>query len=118
MPPVTSIASARLTDDGSAIVVYRSGPSCPSARSNLLYGDLPAVGSYGLWGAECSIVFLGGHEWLDVPASDLYFLVVGSDDTGVYESSWGLDGAGAERNGTAPSNFCDTTNKVATESCP
>ena len=43
---------------------------------------------------------------------------VGTDGTGVYESSWGVDSAGAERKGTSPSNMCGVTTKDIFEECP
>ena len=93
-------------------------PSCLSFDYNLIYGDLNDVGSYSILGGECSIGVSGTYDWLSVAAGDLYFLVVGIDDTGVYESSWGTDGAGAERNGGVPSWVCTATSKIVTQTCP
>ena len=53
-----------------------------------------------------------------MPSGDLFFLVIGVENTGVYESSWGRDSTGAERNGGAPSNHCSVTTKDFTEVCP
>lgn len=58
----------------------------------------------------------GVYDWYSVPSGDLFFLVVGIDDTGVYESSWGV--GVEERNGGAPSWQCGATNKDSTQSCP
>ncbi|NIM64066.1 MAG: hypothetical protein GTO30_21185, partial [Acidobacteria bacterium] len=85
---------------------------------NLVYGDLSDVASYSLLGGECAIGVSGTYDWLNAPAGDLYFLVVGVDDTGVYESSWGNRNPPAERNGGAPSFICGATNKIVTETCP
>jgi len=93
-------------------------PSCLSFDYNLIYGDLNNVASYSILGAECSIGISGTYDFLNVPGGSLYFLVVGIDDTGVYESSWGFDGAGNERNGEAPSFTCTATNKIVTPTCP
>ena len=93
-------------------------PNCLSFDYNLIYGSLEDVASYAILGGECSIGTSGTHDWLGVPVGDLYFLVVGIDDTSVYESSWGTDDAGDERNGGAASFACSATNKIVTESCP
>ena len=53
-----------------------------------------------------------------VPAGALYFLIVGRDGTGVYESSWGLTSAGAQRGGTHASFQCGATTKILTDICP
>ena len=60
----------------------------------------------------------GSHDWLDAPAGDLFFVIVGVDDTGVYESSWGTAGSGEQRGGTSASWMCGVTTKDATEGCP
>jgi len=91
--------------------------NCTSDDYNLIYGTLADVASRTIQGAECAMGLSGSHAWTGVPAGDLYFLVVGVDDTGVYEGSWGQDSTGDERNATAPSNFCDATNKVVTGTC-
>ena len=113
----TPLSATRLTIAGDQISV-RWDASCLSFDYGLLYGNLGDVSSYGLIGAECSIGTSGAYNWLTVPGGDLYFVVVGIDDTGVYESSWGRDSTGQERNGTAPSKTCVVTSKVVSESCP
>ena len=55
---------------------------------------------------------------LDVAANGSFFLIVGTDDTSIYESSWGLRSGGAERYGTKASFRCGTTTKVVTSTCP
>jgi hypothetical protein len=108
----------RITAGGDRMRIYWDASSCQAEDYNLIFGDLADVSSLTLQGAECGIGVLGSYGWRGVPAGDLFLLLVGVDDTGVYESSWGTDGSGAERNGTAPSNMCGVTTKDATESCP
>ena len=52
--------------------------------------------------AGCPVWFAqsGDHVWTGVASGSLYFVVVGTDDTGVYESSWGRDSSGSQRHGT------------------
>ena len=84
----------------------------------MIFGDLAGVAVYSLQGAECGIGTTGFYQWEGVPPGDLFFLVLGTDDTGVYESSWGKTSTGAERNGGAPSNLCGVTTKDFGEVCP
>jgi len=114
----TPLAASRIDSTGSRINVTWDTGSCVSLEYNLLYGNLDDVSTYTLLGGECAVGTTGNLEWLSVPAADLYFLIVGVDGTGVYESSWGLDGSGHERNGTMPSTLCAATNKIISESCP
>jgi hypothetical protein len=53
-----------------------------------------------------------------VPAGSLFFLVVGTDASGIYESSWGTASSGAERHGFAASFECLATTKVVSSDCP
>ena len=76
------------------------------------------VASYALSGSECAIGITGSYDWPAVPAGDLYYMIVGVDGTGVYESSWGLDSSGTERHGTIPSGTCGATTKDPTLTCP
>ena len=75
------------------------------------------VSSYTLQGAECSISSLGSFNWTDVPAGNLFFLIVGVDQSDCYESSWGRNSSGDERNGATPSNLCGATLKDTSEVC-
>jgi hypothetical protein len=102
---------------GDQIEVTWDASSCTSFDYNLLYGDLTAVATHDLLGADCGIGISGNHSWLAVPAGSLYFLIVGTDDTSIYESSWGLATAG-ERHGTTASFQCNATTKVISASCP
>ena len=69
-------------------------------------------------GSVCAIGGTGFYDWQGVPPGDLFFLIVGVEETGVYESSWGTDGSGAERHGTAHSGMCGVTTKDSSMSCP
>jgi len=51
-------------------------------------------------------------------ADDLFFLIVGTDDTETGESSWGTDSGGGERSGTIPSGQCGVTEKDLFGVCP
>ncbi len=60
----------------------------------------------------------GTHVWNGVPPGSLYFLIVGTDDTGVYESTWGRDSSGNLRNGKTASFQCGATTKIVSSICP
>jgi len=113
----TPLRAARLTAAGDPMQLSWDATSCPSTDYNLIYGDLSNIASYGLSGAVCSMGTSGSFEWVGVPAGSLYFLVVGTDGAGM-ESSWGLDGANQERNGSVPSGSCGVTIKNASGTCP
>jgi hypothetical protein len=108
----------RLTAAGDQIQVAWDVSSCPADTYSLLFGNLADVSTYTLSGSRCNLGGSGAYFWNGVPAGDLFVLLVGQDPTGVYESSWGEDGTGAERNGTAPSDMCGATTKDATLTCP
>jgi len=109
---------SRASLDGTQIDCTWDAPGCPSWNYNLLFGGLAGVASYSLLGAECVIGAVGSHQWSGVPAGDLFFLIVGTELFGAYESSWGRDSSGAQRNGTAASNFCGPATKDVSSSCP
>ncbi len=90
---------------------------CVAADYNLLYGNLTDVGSHTLLGNECSLGNGGSFTWNNVAGGNLFFLMVGTDAGGV-ESSWGVDGSGAERNGPAPSGACGASSKDTSGTCP
>lgn len=113
----TPLRATRLTVAGDSLQVSWDVTSCPATDYNLIYGDLGSVASYTVSGAVCSIGTSGSYVWDGVPARDLYFLVVGTDGAGA-ESSWGLDGANQERNGSVPSGACGATIKDASRTCP
>lgn len=115
----TPLTASRLTAAGDTLEVSWDVASCgATANYNLIYGALGDVATYALSGAECGIGTTGTHTWSAVPAGDLFFLVVGTDATGVYESRWGSDSAGNERNGSLASFRCAATNKELGPTCP
>jgi hypothetical protein len=113
-PPLRAV---RLTAAGDSIQVSWDATSCPATNYNLIYGSLSNVASYALSGFVCSIGTSGSTTWVSVPPGNLYFLIVGTNGAGT-ESSWGLDGANQERNGTAPSGVCGVSVKNASRTCP
>jgi len=114
--PQSSLTAERLSDE--QIQVEWDASSCTSFDYHLLFGALEEVSTYELTGAECAIGTSGTHVWTGVPGGSLYFLVVGTDDTGVYESGWGRDSAGGQRFGTIEWFECGTTTKIVSSTCP
>lgn len=92
--------------------------ACNSVDYNLLHGQLADVSTLTFAGAECGLGTTGTHLWTPSTGDDSFFLLVGTDGTGVYESSWGRTTGGVERNGLNASGFCGATNKVVTGTCP
>ena len=88
-----------------------------STDYNLIVGNLSEVSDYTLQSGVCAIGSLGAYNWSGVPAGDLYFLVVGVHECPIYESSWGTDSLGGERNGTLASNLCGVTTKILAANC-
>jgi hypothetical protein len=115
--PGGSLTASHLSGVGDQIQVEWDASTCTSFDYHLLFGPLANVSTYELSGAECNIGMSGTHVWTDVPPGSLYFLVVGTDNLGVYESSWGGDSFGNLRNGTTASFQCGTTTKVASATC-
>jgi hypothetical protein len=113
----TPLRAARLTAGGDSIQLDWDAASCPAIDYNLIYGDLSGVAGYALSGFVCSTGTSGGYVWAGVPSGDLYFLVVGTDGAGT-ESSWGLNGANQERNGSVASGTCGATSKRTSQTCP
>jgi hypothetical protein len=116
--PEGTLTAARATPSGDQIELEWDAATCTSYDYHLLFGPLASVSTYDLSGAECNIGTSGTHMWMNVPSGSLYFLIAGTDDFGVYESSWGRDSAGVFRNGTAASFQCGTTTKVVSSTCP
>jgi hypothetical protein len=116
--PVGSLTASSLPGVGDQIQVEWDASTCTSFDYHLLFGPLANVSAYALSGAECNIGTSGTHVWTDVPPGSLYFLIVGTDDTGVYESTWNRDSAGSHRNGTTASFQCGTTTKIVSATCP
>jgi len=113
----TPLTAERITPSGDEVDVFWDATSCPADDYNLIYGFLSDVSTYVTQGGECLIGTSETHNWLSVPAQDLWFVIVGTDGTGT-ESSWGTDGDGAERNGPTPSGQCSVTAKDTTQTCP
>ena len=113
----TPLLAARLTAAGDSMQVSWDAASCPATDYNLIYGNLSDVASYALSGAACSMGTSGSYGWAGVPAGNLYFLAVGLDGVGT-ESSWGLNGANQERNGSIASGACGVIVKNASGTCP
>lgn len=91
--------------------------SCTSNDYNVIYGNLDQVSNLAVIGAECGVGITGGFSWTNPPAQNLYFLVVGTDASGIYESSWGLN-TGGQRFLSKASFTCGTTTKIVTNTCP
>jgi subtilisin-like proprotein convertase family protein len=90
----------------------------PAAKNyHLVYGPLQSVASYAPAGGLCGLGPSGGYDWTNVPAGDLWFLVV-SDDAASQEGSWGVNGTGAERNGGTASGFCGFATRNNAGTCP
>jgi hypothetical protein len=113
----TPLLAARLTPSGDSLRVSWDATSCPAIDYDLIYGDLANVSGYVLTGALCAMGTSGTYDWAGVPAGDLFFLIVGTDGVET-EGSWGVDGAGQERNGSVPSAACGVTVKNPTRTCP
>ena len=99
-----------------ALRLHWDAESCPSADYNLLYGQLGDVAHLALTGALCGMGTDGSQPW-SPPAGNLFFLVVGVDETGIYESSWGTDSQGNELEGAACSSLCGAKVKVESITC-
>ncbi|MCP3978126.1 MAG: hypothetical protein GY716_02180 [bacterium] len=119
LPPQDGTLTAGRADaTGSVLEIAWDANACQSFDYNLLAGPLSAVSSHAISETVCDIGVTGSLTWSGVPGESLFFLVVGTDATRVYESSWGADGHGIERHGTAASFACGTTTKVVSSSCP
>jgi len=116
--PPGSLTASRLADPGDPIQVDWDASTCTSHDYHLLFGPLANVSAYELSGAECNLGTSGSHVWTDPPSESLYFLVVGTDDTGVYESDWGPAGSGGRRHGNRASFRCGTTTRIVSSACP
>ena len=117
-PSDGSLVAARLTPAGDTLWVSWDADSCQSFDYKLIYGRLDELPDHAMLEAVCAIGVSGSYTWSGVPADSLYFLVVGTDPTGVYESSWGVASDGAERNSTTSSFTCGTTTKIVSSQCP
>ena len=116
--PAGSLLAGKVDAAGSSIDVEWDAFSCTSFDYKLVYGQLGNVADATLDGADCAIGTGGFHSWSGVPSGSLFFLVVGTDDSGFYESSWGRSSTSVERSGTKASFLCGSTTKVVSQSCP
>ncbi len=102
---------------GTTIAVTWDAATCPSADNHILYGNLASVASVTVVGAVCDLGTSGSASWTSVPAGNLWFVVVG-DDNATIEASWGTDGVGGQRGGTATSGQCGLTTRDNSGTCP
>jgi hypothetical protein len=111
-----ALRADRLDASGELIGVTWDAATCGSGVYTLLYGDLADIAAYALIGSSCALGSSGNFSWSDVPAGDLFFLIVGGDGEAT-ESSWGT-GLFGERNGLEASGECGATFKSVTATCP
>jgi len=108
----------RVTPGGDQIRMFWDPVFCGGSTDyNFIFGNLSEVADYTLQSAECAIGSVGVYSWSGVPAGDLYFLIVGVHECPNFESSWGTNSLGEERNGTTPSHLCGVTTKITTGLC-
>ena len=113
----TAMTGSRADASGSTIGLTWDVATCSSTDHHVLYGDLASVASMAVTGAACNLGTSGIASWTGVPAGDLWFVVVGDDDSST-EGSWGTDGNGAQRGGTAPSGQCGISTRDNSGVCP
>ena len=88
-PPVadgtfgTPLEAAPGSPAGDVIDVTWDAASCSAADHNLIYGNLAGVGGLGVDGSACGLGTGGSYTWTNVPAGDLWFLVLAVDDQGL-----------------------------------
>jgi hypothetical protein len=112
--PGSSPLLVNKSDSGGFTLELSWDDQCSPPVTNVIYGPLDQVSTYGVTAATCNI----GNPviWRTGGDGDLWFLLVGGDGVDV-ESSWGL-AQGAERHGLTPSGTCGTTVKQIMQSCP
>jgi hypothetical protein len=111
------MTASRVTAAGSTLHLTWDVGTCAATNNHLLYGTLQDVASQALAGGVCGLGPLGSYDWANVPAGNLWFVVVGDDGAGT-EGSWGEDGAGAQRNGASASGWCGFTTRDNAGTCP
>ena len=116
-PPAQELRVLQADPLGQTLDLSWDTNGCIASDYNLLYGNLVDVGSHTLLGSECSLGNSGLFTWNGVVPGNLFFLIVGTETGGV-ESSWGVDGFGAERNGLSHSGQCGATSKDPSRTCP
>ena len=109
---------AARTDAAGTVIDLTWDVGCPAAGYHLLFGSLSGVSDPTLTaaGGACNMGLSGSYEWLDVPAGDLWFLVI-SDDGATVEGSWGQQSNGVERGSTNASGQCGMTTHDNSGSC-
>jgi len=115
--PANTLTASRQSDSGDVLNIEWDASSCTSFDYNLLYGSLADVALLSPTAAECDLGVTGVHGWSDVPDESLYFLIVGTDSTGFYESNWGESSDGSPRGGSGASFQCGTTTRIVNASC-
>jgi hypothetical protein len=115
--PNDSMVAKKLIKGGGWIEVAWDAAGCSSHDYKLLWGALDDVANYELRKGACSTGLGGSYVWSTVPEGSIYFLLVGTDDSGVYESSFGHDSAGRERSPHAASFACGGTTKILSATC-
>ena len=111
------LRGTRMNPAGDTLEVTWDTASCTAADYILLYGDLADVADYTLSGSACALGTDGTFVWNSVPAGSLFFIVTGTDGSGL-ESSWGADSLIDERNGMFASGECSTVSKDIVTTCP
>jgi hypothetical protein len=113
----TAMRASRADAPGSTIALTWDIATCSSADHHVLYGDLSSVSSLSVTGGACNLGTTGSANWAGVPASNLWFVVVGDNDATI-EGSWGTDGVGGQRGGTTPSGQCGLVTRNNSGTCP
>jgi hypothetical protein len=113
----TAMKGSRANSVGSIISVTWDVSTCSSADHHILYGNLADVASTTVSGSFCDLGTSGNVSWTDVPAGDLWFVVVGDDDAAT-EGSWGTDGSGAQRGSGTASGMCGLAALNTSGACP
>jgi len=115
--PATSLLIDKLGATAFRMGLSWSDGGCPSFDYNLLYGDLANVSSASIDAAVCDLGTTGSYTWQGTPTQNIFFMIVGTDPTGLYESRWGPATAGPR--GTTKASFqCGTSTKVLDPQCP
>jgi trimeric autotransporter adhesin len=112
-----AMTASRADAPGATIALTWDVATCVSPDNHLLYGNLQSVSSLTAQGAVCDLGTAGSATWSGVPAGDLWYVVVG-DDNSATEGSWGTDGTGAQRGGAGASGFCGLTARDNSGVCP
>jgi hypothetical protein len=114
----TALKAFKVDPAGTQIRMTWDTASCPAPDYNLYWGMLADAPTTTLRGSLCAVGTSGTRQWVDVPVGDLFILMVGVGDFDMYESSWGTNSFGEERNGYVASNECSVTTKSLADACP